>query len=389
MNANDRSSAEKTAKAARRLRRRTFLAAGAATMAVLAGGVRIVGGQSERGLSILNWADELPDPVIPNFEKATGIKVRSTPFSQSQEQIGKLQATGGVGFDLCQPARDQAPQFKDLGLLAAFDLNRLANSDNLLPSMIHGSTSVWAWDDGLHHLPHCWGTEAISWRTDHTTLDYPSLSYGTLWEERYRGRVQGRPDSLLLGIGLWMDGSGHLPSNRMLDAYKDEEAMKRLYDVILRFAVEHKRWIRQFWDGAAAAKAGFAENGCVIGKTWDGPALSLKKNGMPIGYMAPQEGAITWLDGWAITRAARNIEEAYEFLNYLMTPEVGAQIAEGSGYNPVVAGAQLSDQARKGFAETYPEDALRRLWHRPPEPSWFAALRLQYAEKFASALKDA
>ena len=52
---------------------------------------------------------------IPNFEKATGIKVNQTPFSQNEEQINKLQATGGEGFDLCQPTRDRAPQFKDLG----------------------------------------------------------------------------------------------------------------------------------------------------------------------------------------------------------------------------------------------------------------------------------
>ncbi len=70
------------------------------------------------------WSDEFPDPVIPNFEKATGIKVNQTPFSQNEEQINKLQATGGEGFDLCQPTRDRAPQFKDLGVLAPFDMNR-------------------------------------------------------------------------------------------------------------------------------------------------------------------------------------------------------------------------------------------------------------------------
>ena len=54
-------------------------------------------------LNLLAWADEYPEPVIPNFEKATGIKVNYTPFSQNEEQINKMQATGGEGFDLCQP----------------------------------------------------------------------------------------------------------------------------------------------------------------------------------------------------------------------------------------------------------------------------------------------
>ena len=145
-----------------------------------------------------------------------------TPFSQNEEQINKLQATGGEGFDLCQPTRDRAPQFKDLGVLAPFDMNKLKNVGNLIPSMLEGSTSLWTWDDGLYHLPHVWGTEAISWRTDKWKPEDPAaLSYGALWDEDVKGHVQGRPHSLLLGIGLWMDGTGKLPSNRMLDAFKD------------------------------------------------------------------------------------------------------------------------------------------------------------------------
>ena len=86
-------------------------------------------------------------------------------------------------------------------------------------------------------------------------------------------------------------------------------------------------------------------------------------------------------------RAVANIEQAYAWLNYIHTPEASALVAEGSGYNPVVKGADalLSDVAKKNFAEAYPEDALDRLWHRIPEPSWFSELRLQYAEKFEKA----
>ena len=71
----------------------------------------------------------VPGSGDPEFrEGKTGIKVNKTPFSQNEEQINKLQATGGEGFDLCQPTRDRAPQFKDLGVLAPFDMNKLKNT---------------------------------------------------------------------------------------------------------------------------------------------------------------------------------------------------------------------------------------------------------------------
>jgi spermidine/putrescine transport system substrate-binding protein len=117
--------------------RRTFLKSSAALgLGVVASPAIVSNALSSSGeLSILNWDDELPDPVIPDFEKATGIKVNSTPFSQNEEQINKLQATSGAGFDLCQPTHDRAPQFKDIGVLQPLDDKRV-QLDLIVPSLL-------------------------------------------------------------------------------------------------------------------------------------------------------------------------------------------------------------------------------------------------------------
>src|ERR1700755_1222485 len=96
------SSAALTLAAARRLSRRTMLKNATIAGAALAVGPWLVKDafSSSGELNVLNWSDELPDPVIPEFTKKTGIKVNTTPFSQNEEQINKLQATGGEGFDL-------------------------------------------------------------------------------------------------------------------------------------------------------------------------------------------------------------------------------------------------------------------------------------------------
>src|SRR5262245_18039866 len=384
----ERGISAEVARSARAFSRRLMLKATVATGAVAAMGPFIVRDalSSSGELNILNWDDELPDPVIPEFTKKTGIKVNTTPFSQNEKQINKLQATAGAGFDLCQPTRDRAPQFQDLGVLAPLDPNKM-NLNNLLPSMLEGSTSVWTWDGKLYHVPHCWGSEAISWRTDLTKLDYKTLSFGNLWNDEYKGKMQGRPHSLLLSIGLWWDATGKLKSNRMLDSYKDEDTMKKIYDPILKFAVEKKAWVKQFWDSADNSKPGLMDNAVVIGQTWDGPPLSLKKQGKPVSYMAPLEGAIAWIDGWALIKGAKNVAQAYEWINYCHSTETSAKVADASGYNPVAKGSDklLSDVAKKNFSEAYPDDAVEKLWNRPPEPSWFAELRTQYAEKFKAA----
>ena len=82
-----------TLRAAKGFTRRILLSRSAALGAAGAVGPFIVKDafSSSGTLNILNWDDELPDPVIPEFEKKTGIKVNTTPFSQNEEQINKLQ----------------------------------------------------------------------------------------------------------------------------------------------------------------------------------------------------------------------------------------------------------------------------------------------------------
>ena len=73
---------------------------------------------------------------------------------------------------------------------------------------------------------------------------------------RGEGPRAGPAALLAAGIGLWLDGNGKLPSNRLLDAYKDPDSFKKIYDEILKVAIEHKPWIKQFWDSADNTKSG-------------------------------------------------------------------------------------------------------------------------------------
>ena len=41
----------------------------------------------------------------------------------------------------------------------------------------------------------------------------------------------------------------------MLDGYKDEDSFKKQWDPILAYAIEHKAWVKQFWDSADNTKA--------------------------------------------------------------------------------------------------------------------------------------
>jgi len=377
-----------TLEAARRFSRRTMLRYTAAAGAAVATGPWYVRKalSSSGELNVMMWSDELPTPLLEAFTQGTGITVNHTPFGANEDLLNKITATKGRGFDLVGPTVDRSPQWKPLGLLQPFDMSRI-DTKNILPSMLNASAANWTWEGKQYHLPHCWGTEALAWRTDKWQSTYEDLSLGDLWADEMKGKIQGRPHSMMAGIGRYLDAAGILPSNRLLDAYKDEENMRRIWDQITKFAVEHKPWVKQFWNDADSQVNGFMQNDVVLGQTWDGPMNKLKTEGQPIAYMAPQEGAFAWLDGWAMPVGAENIDQAYEFLNFLYKPENNGAMANGTGYNPVAVGADahLSEQAKKNFADAYPGDAVDRLWFWPPTEPWYAEIRNEYVDKFVAA----
>ena len=163
--------------------------------------------------------------------------------------------------------------------------------------------------------------------------------------------------------------------------------MRSIWDQVTAFAIAHKSWIKSFWNDHETQKFNFMQNGCVIGQTWDGPAIELEKEGEPIVFMAPREGAFAWLDGLAMPIGAQNKEQAFAFVNAIYTKQAGAQMSNASGYNSTVAGvSELLDAAsRRAFATAYPGNALAKLWWWPDEPEWYAKVRGEYRDSFIAA----
>ena len=381
-------SSRKTQRAAKEFTRRTVLrgAAAAGGLAAIAPYVISAEAKAASGeLKIMMWSDYLPASFVDKFTAATGVTIKHTPFGSNEELINKMRATKGRGFDLISPTNDRTGQWQDLDLLQEFDMSKVP-TDNVLPSMLDIS-GKFSWDGKPRHLPFLWGTEAMAWRTDKWETSYEDLSYGDLWSEELKGKVMGRAHSLMSGIGLYLDGSGQLPSNRMLDAYKDEDNMRRIWTEITQFAVDHKPHLKQFWNDADGQINGFMQNDVVLGQTWDGPPLRLKKEGKPVTFMAPQEGAFTWLDGLAIPIGAENLDAVYAFIEFSYDPENAGLLANETGYNATAKGADeyLAPAAKKNFQEAYPGDALDKLWPWPPTPSWYAEIRAEYVDKFVAA----
>jgi len=381
-----KNSSTMTQRAARAFSRRTLLKGTTAAGAVAAAGPWLVEDafSSSGEINCIVWTNYLTKEFLTGFTKKSGIKVNMTPLGSNEELLNKMKATKGRGFDLITPTLNRKGQWQPLKLTQPWDLSKIPNLSNVEPAFVNAS-KAWTWGGGQHHLPHIWGTEAMSYRTDLYKTEYGKLSLGDLWKEDVKGKIQGRPHSLMAGIGRHLAEVGKLPPFE--NAYKDEENMRKIWDGITKFAVDHKAWIKQFWNDHNTQKSGLMQNGVVLGQTWDGPAIELMKEGKPVQYMAPKEGAFAWLDGLCMPTGAKNKAQTYELVNAIYTADAAADSAIKTGYNGTVKGTadKLDKKSKDAFNTSYPGDALSKLWWWPDEPTWYAQIRAEYRDKFVAA----
>jgi spermidine/putrescine transport system substrate-binding protein len=334
------------------------------------------------------WEDYAPQPLLDKFTENTGIKVNVTTYSSNEDCLNKLKAASGAGWDLASPSIAWISAHIDNGNLAAIDEAKVPNMKQIFPSFLEQTIALGAQKDGkFYALPYDWGTEALAYNTEKVKLEYGKASFGELWKPEYKGLMLCRQRSSMLCTGLWMETEGKLPPGTMRKAYDDEAAFDLGYGKAAEFVIANKAQIVNWWKGTADTQSGFEQDGAIIGETWDGPIFQLKNQGRPYNYLAPVEGALTWIDSISVTAGAANVEQAYAFMNWAFQPEVGGVVSDATGYNSVVQGfdAHVADSFKKNFADAYPGDAVAKLWVQGTERPWFLEKRQKLVDKISAA----
>lgn len=93
----------------------------------------------------------------------------------------------------------------------------------------------------------------------------------------------------------------------------------------------------------------------------------LRRAGADVGYVIPDEGALAWLDCWAVTRGAQHPELAFAWINYMLEPAIGALLTERQGLANTLVPPPGLGTGHQHLVWLQPvEDIARResLWNR-------------------------
>lgn len=266
-----------------------------------------------RELVFYDWADDMPQSVLDAFTAEYGVKVVYRTYETTEEAVANLRA--GKVYDVVVIDSPFVPDLVSAGLLAEIDPRNVPNVRN-----ISANFRDLVFDPGNRYsVTFNWGLTGLITRADRVST--PVTHWADLWDRRHAGRVQVfEMQRHLLPIALKSLGY----SINSEDPAELEAALQRL--LALKPSARSIPYVPEPADRALA-------NGeVVLMAGWAGEVLRARANGVDVRFVLPAEGSIQWGDNFVIPTSSPSRHTAEVFLNFLLRPEISAQIVNEQFY---------------------------------------------------------
>jgi putrescine transport system substrate-binding protein len=308
------------------------------------------------------WADYLAPDTIASFEKLTGVKVHVSIF-ETNETLEARMLTGSSGFDVVVPT---APFFQRQirsGAYLPLDKSKLPNLVNIDPAFM---SQVAVNDPGnMHGVVYAWGTYGIGYNAKMVAEVLPNVplnSWRLIFDPAFAARLAKCGINLLDApagvVRLVLKYLGKNPNAPSPQDLADVETVLSKIRPYIR-TIDSSINIQAMANGDICIALGY--NGDFVQAR---NRAKEAKNGVKIGYVIPDEGSLLWFDMLAIPRDAPHVANAHRFINYLMNPQVIANISNFIGFaNANSAASPLLDASIVADTVIYPpRDQQERLF---------------------------
>ena len=284
---------------------------------------------NEKVVYVYNWSEYMPDSVLKDFTKETGIKVKYSTYDSNEAMYAKIKTSGNSGYDIIVPSTYFVNKMSKEGLLAKIDKSKLSNYKNLDEKLLNKPFDP----NNDYSIPYLWGSTGISYNAS-LVKEVPT-AWKDLWNNRYANNILLNDDMReVFGMALKVLGYSANSTNP-----KEIEAayvkLKELLPNVKMFYSESQKQV-------------YLNEEVQIGMNFNGEGFMANEENNQIKYIYPKEGALVWIDSLVIPKGAKNIQNAHTFINYLLNTEVSKSISEEIGYaTPNKATIKLLDEQTK------------------------------------------
>jgi putrescine transport system substrate-binding protein len=314
-------------------------------------------GAEERTVNFYNWSNYVAPGVLEDFTRETGIKVVYDTFDANETLETRLLA-GKSGYDVVVPTAYFLQRQIKANVFQKLDKSKLPNLANAWPVV---TERLAIYDPGnLYAANYMWGTTGIGYNVRAVQkLLGPDAKIDS-WD------IAFKPENLAkfkdCGVHMLDSADDIFPaalSYLGLDPNSTKQAdMEKAADLLIKI----RPFVRKFHSSEYLSALATGEICFVVG--WSGDIMQARsraaeaKNDVAVGYAIPKEGAQMFFDNLVIPADARNVNEAYELINYLYRPEVAAKNSNFLSYaNGNLASQKLVDPQILNDKNIYPDQA--------------------------------
>lgn len=290
-----------------------------AAMALLLASASMASAEGE--LQLFNWGNYTSPELLAKFEAETGIKVIVTDYDSNDTALAKIEA-GGHGFDLVVPSASFVPIWVEKGLVQELDLSKIPNHGNIAPEWMNRD-----FDPGRKYsIPWQWGTVGMAVNQAVYAGDINTSAIFMDPPPELVGKVNVTPEmNDVLGLAtMYMGGE---------PCSEDAELMKKVRDKLLE---AKPKW--QSMDYGMTEK--MAANDVAASLYWNGAIFRARLENPDVKWGHPKEGFLLWSDQVMLLSDAQNVEESYQFLNFIAQPENAALISAFARYANSITGSE-------------------------------------------------
>ena len=316
-----------------------------------------VGAQAAGTVHIYNWSDYIGETTLADFQKETGIKPVYDVFDSNETLEGKLLA-GRTGYDVVVPSNHFLGKQIKAGAFQKLDKSQLPNYANLDPVLLKRLEQN---DPGNQYaVPYLWGTNGIGYNVDKVkaVLGIDKIdSWSVLFEPENIKKLHScgvafldSADEMMPTVLNYMGLNAN--STNPKDYAKATDKLLAVRPYVTYF--HSSKYIGDLANGDICVAIGFS------GDIFQAKHRAEEaKKGVNIAYSIPKEGGALWFDMLAIPKDSSNVKEAHAFINYLLKPEVIAQVSDYVGYaNPNPGSDKLMEQSIRTDEAVYPPQAV-------------------------------
>ncbi|MDD0808760.1 extracellular solute-binding protein [Curvibacter sp. RS43] len=311
-------------------------------------------------LRVLAWPGYADPDVVKAFEDREGARVELSIVG-SDESLRQRMAlvdpvTGGPLFDVLAANTVELQRLRELQMLAPLSLNSLPNAAAQLPRFLRREAIPGITEGGrLYAMPYTYAEMGLIF--DRRQLSTPPQSLTVLWDPALQGRVLAF-DSGTHGFSLAAMAHGLSPFQ--IGAPQWGSMTQRLVDL--------RRNLRGFYSLPEESAEMFRRHRvAVMFANYGRQQLKLLQDqGLDVGYALPREGALAWLDCWAVTRQARNPDLAARWVNHLLSLDMSRLLTRRHGLaNTLEEQPGVPPSGRLVWLEPVENESRReRLWQR-------------------------